>query len=70
VRDRILAALQANDLPTRHGLPPDEVLAAMQRDKKRIGDRLRFVLIEAIGRVTVRGDAPSTLVRETLEACR
>jgi 3-dehydroquinate synthase len=70
VRERIVAALQANDLPTRHGLSPDDVLPAMQRDKKRVGNRLRFVLIETIGCVTLRSDVPSALVRKTLEACR
>ncbi|MEN6478713.1 MAG: 3-dehydroquinate synthase [Anaerolineales bacterium] len=68
--ERIAAALAANGLPTRHGNEPKAVLAAMQTDKKRIANRLRFVLIEDIGRVVIRGDVPTAKVRETLEACR
>ncbi len=70
VRERLSAALAANGLPTRHGLPTEAILGAMQRDKKRVGQRLRLVLIEEIGRVVVRDDAPEELLRETLEACR
>jgi len=69
-RERIIAALAANGLPTRHGCEADAVIAAMQTDKKRIADRLRFVLIEAVGRVVIRDDVPTALVYETLEACR
>lgn len=70
VRERIVAALLANGLPIRHGLPTEMILEAMQRDKKRVGKRLRLVLIEEIGQVVVRDDVPEELLRETLEACR
>lgn len=69
-RDRIIAALAANGLPTRHGCDADAAMAAMQRDKKRVADRLRFVLIQDVGRVMVRDDVPVALLRQTLEACR
>jgi 3-dehydroquinate synthetase len=69
-RDCIIAALAANGLPTRHGCDADAAMAAMQRDKKRVADRLRFVLIQDVGHVMVRDDVPAALLRQTLEACR
>ncbi|NLX35229.1 MAG: 3-dehydroquinate synthase [Chloroflexi bacterium] len=69
-RDRLIAALAANGLPTRHGCAPDAVIDAMQHDKKRIADRLRLVLIEDVGRVIVQDDVSTALLTETLEACQ
>ncbi len=44
------------------------VLDAMQRDKKVEQGRQRFVLLEAIGRATVRGDVPADLVQRVVAA--
>jgi 3-dehydroquinate synthetase len=40
------------------GFAPEQVLAAMATDKKRVGNRLRFVLPRAIGDVDVFDDVP------------
>ena len=61
--------LRALGLPlAAPGLDPDAVLDAMRLDKKVTGGRLRFVLLEAIGRPVVRGDVPEQTVREVVRA--
>src|SRR5690606_38718653 len=44
------------------------VLDAMQRDKKVEQGRQRFVLLEGVGRATVRNDVPGELVQRTVAA--
>ncbi|MCX7960339.1 MAG: 3-dehydroquinate synthase [Burkholderiales bacterium] len=43
-------------------LPADRYLELMQVDKKAVGGRLRFVLLEGIGRARPREDVPESLV--------
>jgi 3-dehydroquinate synthase len=57
------------------GLPvaPPEIAPArffelMALDKKSSGGRLRYVLLEGMGRAAVRGDVPDSLVLQTLAA--
>lgn len=71
--DRQTQVLEALGLPVRLGavgrgrpLAPDGVRAAMAHDKKASAGRLRFVLPEALGRVTIRDDVPPALVDEVL----
>jgi shikimate kinase / 3-dehydroquinate synthase len=71
--DRQTQALETLGLPVRFGAigrgrppAPDRVRAAMAHDKKASAGRLRFVLPEALGRVTVRDDVPPSLVDEVL----
>jgi shikimate kinase / 3-dehydroquinate synthase len=71
--DRQTQVLEALGLPVRLGAigrggspAPDRVHAAMFHDKKASAGRLRFVLPEALGRVTIRDDVPSALVDEVL----
>jgi 3-dehydroquinate synthase len=66
---------RVRDLLTRAGLPvkgprftPDRYLELMQGDKKAAAGRLRFVLLEALGRAGVRGDLPPELVRQSIAA--
>jgi 3-dehydroquinate synthetase len=40
----------------------------MQGDKKAAGGRLRFVLLEAIGKACVRSDLDPQLVRQSIAA--
>jgi 3-dehydroquinate synthase len=47
----------------------DKYIQLMGLDKKVVGGKLRFVLLKAIGRALVTGDAPEDLLRKTLEAC-
>jgi 3-dehydroquinate synthase len=58
--------LERFGLPTRAptGIAPDRVLDAMMLDKKVEGGRLRWVLLEDIGRPVVRDDVPMDVVRE------
>lgn len=58
--DRLVARLPVP--PILSALPDDALLAAMRHDKKRDGDRLRFILLESLGRAVVRDDVPEALV--------
>ena len=64
---RIAATMEKQGLPTS---PPDHapetVWAAMRSDKKRQGDRLRFVLPVAIGEVDIFDDVPREAVLDVL----
>ncbi len=60
----------------RAGLPvisPDLGVAAylewMGLDKKVEGGKMRFVLLKEMGRAVVKGDVPTELLRQTLQAC-
>jgi len=67
VERRVLALLMRFDMPTRlSGYDVAAIRAAMSTDKKRRGSRLRFILPEDIGRVTVRDDVPEELLGEVL----
>jgi 3-dehydroquinate synthetase len=46
---------------------PERVLTAIERDKKRRGERLRVVLMREIGDVFVADDVPRTAMALTLE---
>lgn len=66
--ERHRAILQAFGLPVRcAGVKVEEVLAAMELDKKVRGKRLRWVLLEGIGRPVVREDVPREVVAGVLE---
>jgi shikimate kinase/3-dehydroquinate synthase len=50
LREQVLELLSAHDLPvTLDAAAPEEVLQASARDKKRLGDRVPFVLLRAPG---------------------
>ena len=48
------------------GLAPGELMNAMRLDKKVEGGRLRFVLLESLGRAVVRDDVPEELIEEVV----
>jgi len=48
------------------GLNVTVILDAMQRDKKVVQGKLRFVLLEGVGRAVVRGDVPADLVQRAV----
>ena len=52
--DRLIALLQKLGLPVAVPASVEAVLDAVRRDKKRQGDSVRFVFLEAIGRPLVR----------------
>jgi len=62
------------ELLAEHGLPrsfsgasTDEVLALVERDKKRSGGRVPFVLVEAPGEVTPGHDVPAAELRAAID---
>ena len=48
------------------GLNVTVIVDAMQRDKKVVQGQQRFVLLEEVGRATVRGDVPAELVQRAV----
>ncbi len=68
--ERVENLLARLSLPTRipGNLAPDDLLAAMQVDKKRERGRLRFVLLRDVGDVLITSDVPPDLVRNALTA--
>ncbi|HVC11795.1 MAG TPA: 3-dehydroquinate synthase [Burkholderiales bacterium] len=67
---RVSALIARAGLPVRGPqLSPERYLELMAIDKKAARGRTRFVLLEAIGRATLRGDVDDRAVRETILAC-
>ncbi len=63
VEARIVALLQKFRIPTRFGgFPPEAIRAAMNADKKRQSNRLRFILPQDIGAVIIRDDVPEDVI--------
>jgi 3-dehydroquinate synthase len=70
-RQRVLAALGKAELPTAGlKLDVDAVVAAMAYDKKVAAGKLRFVLLDGIGKAVVRDDVPAALVRDAVASLR
>ena len=68
-RDRIIALLRAQGLPTSYGAhPPEAIYRAMAADKKRRAGRLRFIVPRAIGDVVIDPDVPEGDVLAALGA--
>ena len=68
VVDRQSDLLRSFGLPlVAPGMNVRAVLEAMLRDKKVEQGKLRFVLLEGIGRAVVRGDVPEDLVSRTVQ---
>jgi len=67
VEARQSAVLRGFGLPlAAPGLDPSAVLAAMRMDKKVEGGQQRFVLLETVGRATLRDDIPPSLVEDVV----
>jgi 3-dehydroquinate synthetase len=69
LQERIESVLDRVGLPHRIAatLEPQRLLAAMTRDKKKTGGRLRFVLLRSLGDVFVTDSVPRSAVLETLK---
>ena len=66
--DRQRAILEAYGLPTAaDGLDRDQLLAAVSLDKKVQGKKVRWVLLEAIGRPVLRDNVSEEVVSEALK---
>jgi shikimate kinase/3-dehydroquinate synthase len=67
VADEVAELLAAHALPrSAPGLAPEDVLAAMQHDKKRARGAHRFVLLEAVGRPVRDVEVPEALLAEVV----
>jgi len=68
---RITELLERLGLPTRLDRPADfdQLAQRMQVDKKSLQRRLRFVLIERIGKPVIRDDVKEEDLREIVETC-
>lgn len=67
--ERVKALIGRAGLPLRGPqLAIERYLELMQVDKKASGGKVRFVLLEALGRATVRSDLDVRLVRESIAA--
>jgi len=67
VAARLRALLHAFDLPLgAPALDHSAVLTAMRLDKKVSGGRMRFVLLEGIGRPVLRDDVEPGLVEDVV----
>jgi 3-dehydroquinate synthase len=67
--DRVKALIARAGLPMRGpDLPAGRYLELMQVDKKAAGGKLRFVVLEGIGRAALRADIDPRLVKESLAA--
>jgi 3-dehydroquinate synthase len=68
--DRHRALLEAFGLPVRvdadAGLAVEDVLQAMLSDKKVVGGKPRWVLLQQVGEPVVRDDVPTELVRDVV----
>lgn len=66
LRQRIKTLLDDVGLPTSYDADPDAVWQAMQRDKKKKGRQLRFIVPREVGDVIVTTDATEEDVRAVL----
>jgi 3-dehydroquinate synthase len=67
--ERVRALIARAGLPARGpALGAERYLELMQGDKKAAGGRLRFVLLESLGRAALRADLDPRLVRESIAA--
>ena len=65
--DRQKRIFERFNLPiSANGVPLEQVRQAMSLDKKSDGGKNRWVMLEDIGKATVRRDVPQELVEETL----
>ncbi len=68
LRDEVAGLLEARGLPlTVTGVDADEVIAASERDKKREGGAVPFVLVEAPGEVSHGHEVARDALRDAVE---
>lgn len=61
---RLIALIAAYGLPTGIAGDPEALIDALAKDKKRAGDRVHFVLLEALGRAVVQPIPLAVLEKE------
>ncbi len=63
------ALFEAIGLPTRvRGFSPQEILVAMQTDKKNEGGRIRLILASQLGAAGIADDVPETMIIDAVGA--
>ena len=68
LRDEVERLLAARGLPTKlDGIRPDQVVPFLERDKKRLGERVPFVLVDQPGVVTPGNEVDPATVQLALE---
>ena len=68
VKDRQRRILELFGLPTHaDGLDRQRLLAAVALDKKVVGKKVRWVLLEDVGRTVIRDDVPPEIVEAALD---
>ena len=66
---RVKALLAAAGLPVAGpAIPPERLMELMAGDKKAAQGKVRFVLLESVGRAALRGGLEERLVREAIVA--
>jgi shikimate kinase/3-dehydroquinate synthase len=71
LRDEVERLLAARGLPTRlDGLDPAEITPFLERDKKRLGEHVPFVLVDQPGLVTPGNEVDPAAVQAALEELR
>jgi 3-dehydroquinate synthase len=68
-RPRALVAAAGLPVVGPAELSAERYLELMSVDKKAAGGRIRFILLEAIGRARIRDDIPPELVRSVIDDC-
>ena len=67
--DRVKALIASAGLPVKGPkLDIERYLELMQVDKKAAGGKVRFILLDGLGRATLRGDLDASLVRASIAA--
>jgi 3-dehydroquinate synthase len=66
--ERQTALLEALRLPVTWRANPDEIIGRLSLDKKRAGNRQRWVLADRIGAGRIRDDVPAEIVREAVSS--
>lgn len=66
----VVETIRVYGLPTslQTAVPTEELLGYITRDKKIARDRVRYVLLEGIGRTVLRDDVPNDMVVEALQS--
>jgi 3-dehydroquinate synthase len=64
---RVRGLLQALGLPTALNSRIDGIRDTLLLDKKAVAGRLRFILVESLGKVSIRDDVPAQLVEAIIE---
>ena len=69
--ERVKALIARAGLPVRGPkLPVARYLELMQIDKKAAGGKMRFVLLDGIGRATLRGELSADAIRDSIAAAQ